>query len=75
MKPESAIERYRRAHGLTLEEFGKLFDPAVDKSTVSRWERGRLTPQRALMIERLTGIPRQELLPEVWPEEQAEATR
>ncbi len=51
---------------MTLEEFGKLFEPPVDKSTVSRWERGLLNARRAIEIERVTGISRRELLPDVF---------
>lgn len=49
---------------MSLEQFGKLFDPPVDKSTVLRWERGKLKPSRVIEIERVTGIPRSVLLPE-----------
>ncbi|MGZ2472557.1 hypothetical protein ACVI1N_000848 [Sinorhizobium medicae] len=62
-----AIALYREKHDrMTLEEFGKLFRPPVDKSTVLRWERGKITPLRAVMVEQVTGIPRQALLPEVF---------
>ncbi|NOV15895.1 XRE family transcriptional regulator [Ensifer adhaerens] len=69
-----AIALYRETHKLTLEAFGLLFDPPVDKSTVSRWERGRLDARRAINIEAVTGIPRQHLLPELFgaPVEAAE---
>lgn len=72
MEEKSAIARYRAARGLTLEQFGKLFEPPVDKSTVSRWQRGQLSPKRALLIERRTGIPRAELLPAFFATEAAE---
>lgn len=49
---------------MSLEQFGKLFEPPVDKSTVLRWERGQITPKRAVEIERITGIQRSDLLPE-----------
>ncbi|WP_246723482.1 hypothetical protein [Rhizobium sp. ARZ01] len=49
---------------MSLEAFGQLFTPAVDKSTVLRWERGNVTPKRAIEIERVTGISRHVLLPE-----------
>lgn len=49
---------------MSLEEFGKLFVPAVDKSTVLRWERGAITPRRAIEIEAVTGIKRHVLVPE-----------
>lgn len=51
---------------MSLEQFGKLFTPAVDKSTVLRWERGRLSPERAVEIETVTGISRCLLRPDIF---------
>ncbi|WP_246658398.1 helix-turn-helix domain-containing protein [Rhizobium sp. FKY42] len=70
MPNASPITEYRTAQTprMTLEAFGKLFDPPVLPSTVMRWENGRLTPERALEIEKLTGISRSRLLPKYWPE-------
>lgn len=66
MASKSEITIYREEHDrMSLEEFGKLFSPPVDKSTVSRWERGQhITPRRAIEIEAVTGIKRHALLPE-----------
>lgn len=65
MERSSEITKYREAHdGMSLEAFGRLFTPPVDKSTVLRWERGQITPRRAIEIEGVTGIPRNVLLPE-----------
>lgn len=69
MSHTSAITKYREENGIdgkamSLETFGKLFTPAVDKSTVMRWERGNITPRRAIEIEQVTGLKRHELLPE-----------
>ena len=67
MQSTSQITKYREEHDrMTLEEFGKLFTPAVDKSTVLRWERGQITPRRAIEIEAVTGISRHVLLPDVF---------
>lgn len=41
------IKKYRYKRGLTQSQFGDLFDPAVDKSTVSDWERGVTKPSPA----------------------------
>lgn len=42
----------------------------VDISTVSRWRsRGRIPVGRVLTLERLTGIPRHELRPDIYPPE------
>lgn len=67
MKGKSEITKYREAkEGMTLEAFGKLFKPAVDKSTVLRWERGSIPAWRALQVEKVTGIPRERLLPHLF---------
>jgi hypothetical protein len=64
---KSPITKYREANGdMTLEDFGKLLKPAVDKSTVSRWERGELPFKRALQIEKVTGIDRRLLAPKMF---------
>jgi hypothetical protein len=71
----SAIATYRQAHdNMTLEAFGKLFDPPVDKATVLRWERGRITAERAVEVEAVTGIPRVKMRPDLFtvPKEAAE---
>lgn len=73
MSQTSKITKYREDHdGMSLEAFGKLFTPPVDKSTVLRWERGHITPRRAIEIESVTKIPRSELLPEFFQPEAAE---
>lgn len=69
MQNTSPITKYREENGIdgkamSLETFGKLFTPAVDKSTVMRWERGNVSPRRAIEIEQTTGIRRSDLLPQ-----------
>ena len=63
MSKSSPITKYRENKGLTLEAFGELFKPAVDKSTVLRWEKGKLPYRRALEVEKVTGIDRRKLVP------------
>lgn len=64
---KSPITKYREANGdMTLEAFGMLLKPAVDKSTVSRWERGQLPFKRVLEIEKVTGIDRRLLAPKMF---------
>lgn len=41
------IRTLRNKHGLTLEEFGLIFDPPASKSIVSRWETGKSLPSSA----------------------------
>ena len=63
----SPIADYRARHEfMTLEEFGRLFTPPVDKSTVLRWERGKITAERAVQVEAMTGIPRSSLRPDIF---------
>lgn len=72
MERTSQITKYREENkGMSLEAFGKLFTPPVDKSTVLRWELGRITPRRAIEIEGVTGISRSALLPEFFNAEMA----
>jgi DNA-binding transcriptional regulator YiaG len=67
MGKKSPITKYREANnGMTLEDFGRLLKPAVDKSTVSRWERGHLPFNRVLEIEKVTGINRKLLAPKMF---------
>lgn len=53
---------------MSLEAFGALFSPAVHASTVLQWQRGRVTAERAVEIERITGIPRASLRPDIFAE-------
>lgn len=38
------IKAVRISQGLTMEEFGKLFEPPANKSLVSKWESGKSLP-------------------------------
>ncbi len=58
------LRRYRDQVGKTLEALGREF--GVNKSTMLRWEEGRVPPDRALEVERLTGISRHELRPDIY---------
>lgn len=65
MEQISKITAYRqKKNNMSLKAFGELFTPPVDKSTVLRWELGRITPARAIEIERITGIKCRDLLPD-----------
>lgn len=78
MEQASPISRYREDNEkMTLEQFGKLFTPPVDKSTVLRWERGQITPGRAIEVEIVSGISRHDLRPDIFgpaPENTASST-
>jgi DNA-binding transcriptional regulator YdaS (Cro superfamily) len=47
----------------------------VNKSTVSLWNLRRVPAERVIEIERETGIPRQELRPDIYPPEALEAAQ
>jgi hypothetical protein len=64
---KSPITKFRKDNGdMSLEAFGKLLKPAVDKSTVLRWENGQLPFSRVLEIEKVTGIDRRRLAPKMF---------
>lgn len=69
MEKISEITKFRKQNDrMSLEQFGQLFSPPVDKSTVLRWERGNISPRRAIEIEKVAGIKRSKLLPEFFTE-------
>lgn len=60
------LTRYREANGLTLEALGACV--GVSKPSIWRIEAGEQqpSPDLARRIERMTGIPRHELRPDLW---------
>ena len=54
---------------MTQAELARLAE--VNKATVSRWTRGRITAERAIKIEGATEqrIRRSDLRPDLWPQE------
>ena len=58
--------------GFTLTQIAQQL--GVDKSRVVRWRQsGRIPAHRVLDMERVTGIPRHELRPDIYPPEDARA--
>jgi len=49
---------------MSLEELAAEF--GVNKTTVHRWEEGRIPAERVVEVEAVTGIPRHELRPDLW---------
>lgn len=45
----------------------------VDKSLVTRWVQGRVPAERVADVERVTGIPRHELRPDIFGSAQEQA--
>ena len=42
-------------------------DAGVWRGTVTKWSRTRIPAERVLDVERITGIPRHELRPDIYP--------
>ena len=61
----STLRAYRTANQISLESLGDRF--SVNRSTVLRWEEGRVPAERVLEVERVTGIDRHELRPDLYP--------
>ena len=65
---QSPITHYRAANDQTLEALADVL--GVDKSTIWRWERGKIPVDRLADVERATGIPRQSLRPDIFGDAQ-----
>lgn len=75
MEQHQSITEYRRANGITLAELAGKFSPPVDKSTLSRWETG-VTPipsNRIAEASRLTGVPVDKLVPDIFGQPEGSA--
>jgi transcriptional regulator with XRE-family HTH domain len=64
-----SLRAYRDAAGLTLEQVGVQI--GVDKATVCRWENGgsRVATWLIAKVERITGVERHDLRPDLYPPE------
>jgi DNA-binding transcriptional regulator YdaS (Cro superfamily) len=63
MKP---LQQFQSAKRGNLAQLAK--ELGVDKSTVTRWASGQVPIDRVNDVSRMTGIPRQELRPDVFGE-------
>jgi DNA-binding XRE family transcriptional regulator len=61
---KNPITQYRAENSLTLEALGERL--GVNKTTVMRWEEGRISAERAIEIESATGIPKSKLRPDLF---------
>lgn len=73
MSNPSPLRRYREGQQQTLEALGALF--AINKSTMMRWEEGRVPAERVLEVERVTGVSRHELRPDIYGPSPSDAER
>lgn len=60
----SPLTLYRNELGLSVEALAERL--GVERTTVWRWERGRVPADRVREVERLTGVPRQTLRPDLY---------
>ena len=60
----SPLRSYRKAAKRSLESLAA--DLGVHKTTLLRWEEGGVPVDRLGDVERLTGVPRQELRPDIF---------
>lgn len=61
---KSAIAAHREATGKTLEQLGNEF--GVNKTTIMRWEESGVPINRFADAERITGISRAKLRPDIF---------
>lgn len=67
MRPSaSPIKSFRTRIDASLEELAERFD--VNRSTIWRWENGRVPIERVHDVERVTGISRHVLRPDIFGE-------
>lgn len=64
----SPLTNYRKAKGQTIDALAETL--GVDRTTIWRWETGRVPVERLAEIESATGIPRHELRPDIFGEAQ-----
>ena len=71
MSNPNPLRKYRLSCDppLTLGRLAACFSPPVNKSTVLRWEEERVPAERVIEVERVTGVPRSELRPDLYPPE------
>lgn len=65
----NALRKYRIEKHLTFEELSACL--GVEKTTLWRWEKRHPPAERVIEIERLIGIPRYDLRPDLYPREAA----
>jgi len=64
---KTALRSLLEFNGMRMSDLARL--AKVDKATVTRWSSRRVPAERVLDVERLTGIPRHDLRPDLYPRE------
>lgn len=64
---ENPLTAYRQRESITQADLAARL--GVQPPAVCKWERGRIPAERVLDVERVTGIPRHELRPDLYPPE------
>ena len=64
----SPLTQYRNANGVSIESLAETL--GVERTTVWRWERGRVPVDRLPDVEKATGIPRRDLRPDIFGDAQ-----
>ena len=62
-----SLKSYRHAHSLTLDTLAARL--GVQRAAVWKWENGRVPAERVLDVERLTGLSRHDIRPDIYPRE------
>jgi DNA-binding transcriptional regulator YdaS (Cro superfamily) len=71
MKNDVDLKKLLDSRGMRLIDLARAMD--VDKSRVTRWAQKRIPAERAVDVERVTGISRHDLRPDIYPSQDAAA--
>lgn len=61
------LTSYRKQSDMTLDQLAQKL--GVQRSAVCKWERRRVPAERVIEIERVTGLHRSQLRPDLYPTE------
>lgn len=63
----SPLKSFRKqGRKMSAAAFGKLFSPPYHKTTILRWEKKGVPLDNVVLVEEVTGIPREQLRPDVF---------
>ena len=64
---QSSLRHLLNEKGLCLADLSRL--TGLDKSRMTRWDQNKIPAEKVLLVEALTGIPRHDLRPDIYPAE------